>query len=130
MCIGPMSAGAMPGPVCYDQGGEVPTVTGANLILGYLNSLYLVGGALKLNAQKARAVFAERIAAPLGMSVENAAYGAHQVAASNMIRAIRAVSTERGRDQREFALFAFGGNGPLVAAGMALTLGILICLVP
>ena len=59
-CIGPMSAGAMPGPVCYDQGGEVPTVTDANLILGYLNSLYLVGGALKLNAEKARAIFAAR----------------------------------------------------------------------
>jgi N-methylhydantoinase A len=130
MCIGPMSAGAMPGPVCYDQGGEVPTVTDANLILGYLNSLYLVGGALKLNAEKARAVFAERIAAPLGMSVENAAYGAHQVAVSNMIRAIRAVSTERGRDQREFALFAFGGNGPLFAAGMAVALGIRCIVVP
>jgi N-methylhydantoinase A len=130
LCVGPMSAGAMPGPVCYDQGGDIPTVTDANLILGYLNSLYLVGGALKLNAEKARAVFAERIAAPLGMTVEKAAYGAHQVAASNMIRAIRAVSTERGRDQREFALFAFGGNGPLFAAGMAAALGMRCIVVP
>jgi len=130
LCIGPMSAGAVPGPVCYDQGGELPTVTDANLILGYLNSLYLVGGALKLNAEKARDVFAKRIAGPLRMSIENAAYGAHQVAVSNMIRAIRAVSTERGRDQREFALFAFGGNGPLFAAGMAVALGMRCIVVP
>src|SRR5215831_10647134 len=130
LCIGPMSAGAAPGPVCYDQGGEVPTVTDANLVLGYLNPLYLAGGSLKLNAEKARAVFAERIAAPLGMSVEHAAYGAHQVAASNMIRAIRAVSTERGRGQREFALFAFGGNGPLFAASMAAALGMRCIVVP
>src|SRR5262249_48258534 len=130
LCIGPMSAGAVPGPVCYGQGGEIPTVTDANLILGYLNSRYLGGGALKLNAEKARAVCAKRIAGPLARSVENAAYGAHQVAASNMIRAIRAVSTERGRDQREFALFAFGGNGPLFAAGMAAALGIRCIVVP
>jgi N-methylhydantoinase A len=116
--------------VCYDAGGEVATVTDANLVLGYLNPLYLAGGSLKLNAEKARAIFAERIAAPLGMSVEHAAYGSHQVAASNMIRAIRAVSTERGRDAREFALFAFGGNGPLFAAGMAAALGMRIIVVP
>jgi N-methylhydantoinase A len=122
--VGPMSAGAAPGPVCYGRGGEVPTVTDASVVLGYINPLYLVGGALGLDADKARAVFAERIAKPLAMSVERAAYGAHQVAASNMIRAIRAVSTERGRDPREFALFAFGGNGPLFAAGMAAALGI------
>src|SRR6516225_8704083 len=76
LCVGPMSAGAMPGPVCYDQGGDIPTVTDANLILGYLNSLYLVGGALRLNPENARAVFAERIAGPLRISIENAAYGA------------------------------------------------------
>jgi N-methylhydantoinase A len=128
--IGPMSAGAAPGPVCYGQGGEVPTVTDANVILGYINPHHLVGGDLKLDAQQARAVFAERIAGPLHMSIERAAYGAHQIAASNMIRAIRAVSTERGRDQREFVLFAFGGNGPLFAAGMAAVLGIGRVVVP
>lgn len=128
--IGPMSAGAAPGPVCYGQGGEVPTVTDANVILGYINPRYLVGGAVKLDAEKARAVFAERIAGPLRMSIERAAYGAHQIAASNMIRAIRAVSTERGRDQREFVLFAFGGNGPLFAAGMAAVVGIGRIVVP
>ena len=128
--IGPQSAGALPGPVCYDQGGSVPTVTDANVLLGYISPQHLVGGALKLNADKARKVFAEAIAAPLKMSAEDAAYGAHQIAASNMIRAIRAVSSERGRDPREFALFAFGGNGPLFAAGMAAELGIRRIVVP
>jgi N-methylhydantoinase A len=117
--VGPESAGAEPGPLCYDIGGAEPTVTDANLILGYINPNHLVGGALKLNADKARRVFEEKIAKPLGLSLEHAAYGAHQIAASNMIRAIKAVSTERGRDPRDYALFAFGGNGPVFAAGMA-----------
>jgi N-methylhydantoinase A len=128
--VGPESAGAAPGPVCYDAGGKITTVTDANVILGYLNPGHLVGGALRLNADKARSVFAASIAEPLGMSLEAAAYGAHQIAASNMIRAIKAVSTERGRDPREFALFAFGGNGPLFACGMAAALGIGRVIVP
>ncbi len=127
---GPESAGAFPGPVCYDEGGEVPTITDANVLLGYINPGHLVGGALKLNADKARAAFVEKIAKPLNMALERAAYGAHLIAASNMIRAIKAVSTERGRDPREFALFAFGGNGPLFAAGMAAALGISRVVVP
>ena len=127
---GPESAGAFPGPVCYDKGGEAPTITDANVLLGYINPGHLVGGAVKLNADKARAVFEEKIARPLGMTVERAAYGAHLIAASNMIRAIKAVSTERGRDPREFSLFAFGGNGPLFAAGMAAALGIGRVIVP
>jgi N-methylhydantoinase A len=117
--IGPHSAGASPGPVCYDQGGTVPTVTDASVILGYLNPDFLVGGALRLNAEKARSVFEAQIALPLGLELAHAAYGAHQIASSNMIRAIRAVSTERGRDPRDYALFAFGGNGPIFAAAMA-----------
>jgi N-methylhydantoinase A len=128
--IGPQSAGAQPGPVCYDLGGTTPTVTDANVVLGYLNPRHLIGGALKLNAEKARSVLADTIARPLGMSVEQAAFGAHQIAASNMIRAIKAVSTERGRDAREFALFAFGGNGPLFACGMATELGMSRVIVP
>jgi len=128
--IGPESAGAEPGPVCYDRGGATPTITDANVVLGYLNPRHLIGGALKLNAEKARSVLAETIARPLGMSIEQAAFGAHQIAASNMIRAIKAVSTERGRDAREFALFAFGGNGPLFACGMAAELGMSRVIVP
>ncbi len=128
--IGPESAGALPGPVCYDKGGTVPTVTDANVLLGYINPNHLVGGALKLNADQARRVFQREIADALKMSIEEAAYGAHQIAASNMIRAIKAVSTERGRDPREFALFAFGGNGPLFACGMAAALGMKRIMVP
>lgn len=127
---GPESAGASPGPVCYDKGGEIPTITDCNVLLGYINPGHLVGGAVKLNAEKARAVFETAIASKLGMSIERAAYGAHLIAASNMIRAIKAVSTERGRDPRDFALFAFGGNGPLFAAGMAAALGISRIVVP
>src|SRR5882757_5849418 len=128
--IGPHSAGAVPGPVCYDQGGTEPTVTDANVVLGYINPAQLVGGALKLNAAKARTVIAEKIARPLGMSVEEAAYGAHLIAASNMIRALKAVSSERGRDPREYALVGFGGNGPIFAAGMAEALNIPQVLIP
>ena len=128
--VGPQSAGASPGPVCYGKGGDTPTVTDANLLLGYLNPSHLVGGALHLDAEKARYVFNERIAKPLSMPPERAAHGAHLIAASNMIRAIKAVSTERGRDPREFALFAFGGNGPVFACGMAAALGMKRIVVP
>jgi N-methylhydantoinase A len=128
--IGPESAGAQPGPVCYDKGGEIPTVTDANVLLGYINPRHLVGGALALNAAKARQVFETRVAEPLGLPLERAAYGAHQIAASNMIRAIKSVSTERGRDPRDFSLFAFGGNGPLFACGMARALGMGRVVVP
>jgi N-methylhydantoinase A len=128
--VGPMSAGAVPGPVCYDQGGSEPTVTDANVVLGYIHPGQLVGGALKLNAEKARAIIADKIARPLGMSVEEAAYGAHLIAASNMIRALKAVSSERGRDPREYALVAFGGNGPVFAAGMAQAMHIPQVLIP
>jgi N-methylhydantoinase A len=128
--VGPHSAGASPGPVCYDQGGTQPTITDANVILGYLHPAYLVGGAVPLNADKARQAFAAQIARPLGLSLEHAAYGAHQIAAANMMRAIRAVSTERGRDPRDYALFAFGGNGPLFAAGLAEALSMRRIIVP
>jgi N-methylhydantoinase A len=128
--IGPESAGALPGPVCYDKGGDTPTVTDANVVLGYINPSHLVGGALTLNADKARRAFEDKIARPLGLALETAAYGAHQIAASNMIRAIKSISTERGRDPREFALFAFGGNGPLFACGMARSLGMSRVVVP
>ena len=127
---GPESAGASPGPVCYDAGGENPTITDANIILGYLNPNHLVGGAVKLNKEKAANVFKEKIAEPLGLSLEEAAYGAHLISASNMIRAIKAVSTERGRNPQNYSLFAFGGNGPLFAAGMADAIGIKQVIVP
>jgi len=120
--IGPQSAGAFPGPVCYDVGGTLPTLTDANVVLGYINPDHLIGGALKLNAGKAQLVIDEKIAQPLGMAVEDAAWGAYLVAGSNMIRAIKAVSSERGRDPRDYTLVAFGGNGPLFAASMSTAL--------
>ena len=99
--VGPESAGASPGPVCYGQGGDVPTITDANVILGFINPKHLIGGALPLDAERAQRVFEARIAKPLGLGLAAAAFGAHEIAASNMIRAIKAVSTERGRDPRQ-----------------------------
>ncbi len=128
--VGPESAGAVPGPVCYAQGGETPTVTDANVVLGYLNPAHLVGGALSLDAERARSAFKAQVADPLGLSLEAAAHGAFRIAASNMIRAIRAVSSERGRDPRTFTLFPFGGNGPLFACEMAAALGMKRIIVP
>jgi N-methylhydantoinase A len=119
MQIGPHSAGAEPGPACYDIGGTEPTVTDANVVLGYLNQEYLVGGELKIDSARSRAVLEERVAKPMGLELAHAAYGAYRIAISNMIRAIRAVSSERGRDPREYAMVPFGGNGPLFAAMMA-----------
>ncbi len=127
---GPESAGASPGPACYDRGGEEPTITDANVVLGYINPRYLVGGELELAPERSREVFRERIAEPLGLEPAHAAYGAHRIAASNMIRAIRSVSSERGRDPRRYAMFAFGGNGPLFAATMAAALHMKRILVP
>ena len=130
LVVGPDSAGAAPGPVCYGAGGTEPTITDANVILGYLNPGYLVGGELRLDADLARKVFAEKVARPLGLPLEQAAHGAHRIAAANMIRAIRAVSIERGRDPRDYALFAFGGNGPVFAGAMAKELGMGTIVVP
>jgi N-methylhydantoinase A len=128
--VGPESAGAYPGPLCYGLGGTEPTVTDANVLLGYLNPERLVGGELLLDAAHAREVFHSKVAAPLGLPSEQAAYGVHRIAAAAMIRAIRAVTSERGRDPRDFALCAFGGNGPVFAAAMAADLGIAEVLIP
>ena len=128
--IGPRSAGASPGPVCYGNGGMEPTVTDVCVILGYLNPNYLVGGELRIDAELSRKVFTEQIADPMGFDVYDAAYGAFEIACANMIRAIKSVSSERGRDPRDYALFAFGGNGPLFAASMARVLGMNRILVP
>ncbi len=128
--VGPESAGAAPGPVCYGAGGTEPTITDCNLVLGYLDPGGLVGGAMKLDLARARAAVAERLAAPLGLSVEDAAAGMLRLAAASMMRAIRAVSVERGRDPRDFALLAFGGNGGLFAAAIAAELGIRRVIIP
>ena len=128
--VGPISAGADPGPVCYGRGGVSPTITDCNLVLGYLDPGGLVGGAMKLDLAAARAAVQRDLAETMGCSVENAAFGMLRLASATMMRAIRAVSVERGRDPRQFALLAFGGNGPLFAAGIARELGIARVIIP
>jgi len=127
--VGPHSAGAVPGPVCYDSGGTAATLTDANVVLGYLAQERLPSG-LRLDPAKARSAIATQVASPLGLSLEEAAYGTYLVGCSGIARAVRAVTIERGRDPRDFALIAFGGNGPLFAAKMARTLEIGTVLVP
>ncbi len=128
--VGPHSAGAEPGPVCYAQGGSEPTLTDANVALGYLNPTHFLGGELPIDAARARATLEEKLAAPLGLSVEEAALGIHRIAVSHMSRAVRAVTVERGRSPADFVLFAFGGSGPLHAAEMARELGVRQVVVP
>jgi N-methylhydantoinase A len=128
--VGPESAGAMPGPLCYGLGGTKPTVTDANLVLGYLNAQHLASGTVRLKAELARGGIAKKVAQPLGIDPLQAAYGVYAVANATMTRAIKAVSTYRGRDPRKFALLAFGGNGPVHAASLARGLGIGQVIVP
>lgn len=128
--VGPHSAGAAPGPACYGQGNELPTVTDANLLLGYISSTSLAGGALRIDEALARTAVRRHVAEPAKLSLLDAAHGIHMVANSNMVRAIKSVSVERGRDPAEFAMMAFGGAGPIHAAGVARTLGIRQVLIP
>ncbi len=128
--VGPRSAGASPGPVCYGQGGTQPTVTDANVALGYLNQEYLVGGAWPIDADAARRLLTDHVAVPAGLNLLQAAHGVHRISNAVMARAVRAVSIERGRDPRRFALFAFGGSGPVHAAHMALDMGMGRVVVP
>jgi N-methylhydantoinase A len=128
--IGPRSAGSKPGPVCYDQNGDEVTITDANLLLGYINDQGLAGGEIPLNLDKAEKVFREQIADPLGLDLYDAAYGVHLLANSSMMRALRSVSTERGRDARNFALIAFGGSGPLHACEIVRALEMQEAIIP
>jgi N-methylhydantoinase A len=128
--VGPESAGAAPGPACYGRGGTVPTVTDANVVLGFINPHALAGGGLPIRRALAAQAIEEAIARPLGLSLEEAAWGVHRVANAAMARALRAVSTERGLDPRALAIFAFGGNGPVHAATLARLLDVRRILVP
>jgi len=128
--VGPDSSGADPGPVCYGRGGEEPTVTDANLILGYLDPAYFLGGRMRLDVEKARQVVKAKIADKLGLSIEAAAWGIHQIANENMANAARVHALERGKDPRRFPLFAFGGAGPVHAYRLALSLGSPLLLAP
>lgn len=127
---GPQSAGAAPGPACYGRGGELPTVTDANLVLGYLEPHALVGGKVKLDANLAREAIRKRIAEPLGLSVEEAALGIIAIVNVNTEVDTRLAFAERGLDHRTFALVAFGGAGPVHAARVARNVGIPRVIVP
>jgi len=124
MQMGPQSAGSEPGPASYDQGGTQPTTTDANLVLGYINPDGLIGGRLPLNTEKARAAIKARIADPLGLSVEMAAYGMFKIVNNNMVNAIRRVSVERGYDPRDFVLNCAGGATGAHITALAREMGI------
>jgi N-methylhydantoinase A/oxoprolinase/acetone carboxylase beta subunit len=128
--VGPDSAGAKPGPICYGLGGAEPTVTDANLVLGYLNPDYFLGGRMRLDAEAARLGIETRVARPLGLDVAEAAWGIHQIVTTNMELATRVVSIERGYDPRRLALAAFGGSGPVHGCRMAQALGIPRAILP
>jgi len=128
--VGPQSAGADPGPVCYGLGGTEPTTTDANLLLGRLSADYFLGGEMKLDLPAVERAMSERIAKPLGLSAEAAAAGIIEVSNALMVRALRRVSIERGRHPADYALIAFGGAGPLVACYLAEELGVPEVIVP
>jgi N-methylhydantoinase A len=128
--VGPQSAGARPGPACYGTGGTQPTITDANVVLGYLNPAHLAGGELTLRADLSREAIERDVAAPLGLALVEAARGIRDVANASMARAIRAVTIERGRDPRDFTLVAFGGSGPVHAGDVAAALDVRRVLVP
>ncbi|MDZ4246050.1 MAG: hydantoinase/oxoprolinase family protein, partial [Dehalococcoidia bacterium] len=110
--VGPYSAGAVPGPVCYGKGGTEPTVTDADVVLGYIDPDFFLGGRIKLDKEAAAAAIKEKIAGPLGISVVEAAAGIRRVSDSQMADLLRKVTLQRGHDPREFVLFAYGGAGP------------------
>lgn len=128
--VGPRSAGACPGPVCYQRGGTEATVTDANVVLGFIRAGELADGTVSIDKEAACRAVTDGIAGPLSMDLHEAALGVHRIANARMMSALRAVSTERGRDPREFALVAFGGSGPVHAANLAYELRTSHILVP
>ncbi len=128
--VGPASAGAVPGPACYGRGGEMPTITDCNLVLGYLGEDGFLGGRMHLQASKARAAIMSKVARPLGLDLIDAAEGIVRIIDVKMQEAIKAISTMRGHDLRDFMLFAFGGAGPLHAGRICDELGMAGVIVP
>jgi N-methylhydantoinase A len=121
--VGPRSAGSVPGPACYDRGGQSPTVTDADLMLGYLDPDYFLGGEMPLNIEASRRAIEDTIATPMGISVAQAAWGIHRVANEDMANAFRIHAMEHGRDASRYALLSVGGAGPVHACGVARILG-------
>ena len=128
--VGPRSAGSVPGPACYGQGGENPTITDANLIAGRLNPSYFLAGARQLHPDKARAALRTKVMEPCGLTEGEAAMGIMAIAEAHMVNAIKLVSVQRGLDPRDFALVGFGGAGPLHTLRLAEELGINTALIP
>lgn len=128
--MGPASAGALPGPACYGRGGERPTCTDADLVLGYLDPVSFAGGKLPLDVERARRAIEEHVAGPLGLGVEEAAAGMYRVINANMAHGVRDITVKRGLDPREFVMVVAGGAGPLHAAMIAEELGMPTLLVP
>ncbi|KPK89035.1 MAG: methylhydantoinase [Deltaproteobacteria bacterium SM23_61] len=128
--VGPESAGADPGPACYGRGGKEPTVTDADLILGYLDPHFFLGGEMQLDSKLAEAALQKKIAGPLNLSLERAAWGVHEVVNENMANASRIHAVEKGIDPRRFSLVAFGGAGPVHAYQVAEKLRLETIIVP
>lgn len=128
--VGPHSAGADPGPICYGRGGTQPTVTDANLVLGYLDPGYFLGGELHLDPEPAHAAIRDQIAEPMGLSVTQAAAGIIALANAAMVNAFRLISIQRGYDPRDFLMVAFGGAGPLHANRIAQEMNVAALAIP
>jgi N-methylhydantoinase A len=128
--MGPHSAGADPGPACYGRGGQLPTTTDANLVLGYLDPNFFAGGKIRLELAAARRAIEQHIAAPMGLSIEEAAAGMYRVACNNMAQGIREVTIKRGFDPREFPVIPAGGAGPIHACLICQELEIPLQIVP
>jgi len=128
--VGPRSAGADPGPVCYGRGGVQPTVTDADLVLGYLDPEFFLGGRMRLDVDGARAAIEREVASKLGLPVEAAAWGIHTIVNESMANAARVHAVERGKDPTSLPLFAFGGAGPVHATGVAAALGSSVVVAP
>ncbi len=127
--VGPQSAGAVPGPACYGRGGVQPTITDANLVLGYLNATAIAGGSVPMNFESAQAALTP-LSESAGIALQELAYGIHEIGNATMARALRAVTSERGRDPRDCVMVSFGGSGGIHAANLAASIGIRKVYVP
>ncbi len=128
--VGPDSSGSDPGPACYALGGEEPTVTDADLVLGYLDAGFFLGGKMALDTARARRAIESRVGRPLGLALDDAAWAIHRIVNENMASAARMHAIERGKDPKAYPLFAFGGAGPVHAVGVARILGTRRVVVP
>lgn len=128
--VGPLSAGSLPGPACYGRGGTHPTVTDADLVLGYLDAEYFLGGQMRLDAAAASSAIDEYVAGPLGISTIEGAWGIHEIVTNNMALAMQVVSVGRGKDPRDYVFVPFGGAGPVHGSRLARLLGCKTLLCP